>query len=81
MDGNAIAFGLRPNVDGHALPHDLPAVIAAYQANGAALMIGSNYDEGTELLPATTSDGLAATERRRFGSQADAIAALYRGRR
>jgi para-nitrobenzyl esterase len=81
MDGNAIAFGLRPNVDGHVLPHDLPDVIAAHQANGAALMIGSNYDEGTELLPATTPDGLAATEQRRFGSQADAIAVLYPGRR
>ena len=54
MDGNAIAFGLRPNVDGHVLPQDLPEMIAAHQANGAALMIGSNYDEGTELLPATT---------------------------
>ena len=23
MDGHAIAFGLRPNVDGHVLPRDL----------------------------------------------------------
>ena len=42
-------------------------------------MIGSNYDEGTELLPATTPDGLAALERRRFGAEADAIAGLYSG--
>ena len=79
MKGNAIAFGLRPNVDGHVLPHDLPDMIAAYRANGSALMIGSNYDEGTELLPATTPDGLAALERRRFGAEADAIAGLYSG--
>lgn len=79
MDGNAIAFGLRPNVDGHVLPHDLPDVIAAHQANGTALMIGSNYDEGTELLPATTPEGLSALEQRRFGAEADGIARLYSG--
>jgi carboxylesterase type B len=77
MDGNAIAFGLRPNIDGHVLPHDLPEIIAAHEANGAALMIGSNYDEGTELLPATTPDGLVTAERRRFGAEADGIAKLY----
>ena len=79
MDGNAIAFGLRPNVEGHVLPRDLPEMIAAHQANGAALMIGSNYDEGTELLPATTPDGLATLERRWFGDEADGIAGLYSG--
>jgi para-nitrobenzyl esterase len=79
MDGKAIAFGLRPNVDGHVLPQDLPEMIAAHQANGAALMIGSNYDEGTELLPATTPEGLAATEQRRFGAEAGAITGLYSG--
>jgi para-nitrobenzyl esterase len=79
MDGNAIAFGLRPNVDGHVLPQDLPEMIAAHQANGAALMIGSNYDEGTELLPTATPEGLAAMEQRRFGAGAGAIAKLYRG--
>ena len=35
-------FGLRPNVGGHVLPHDLTDVIAAHEANGAALMVGSN---------------------------------------
>ena len=79
MDGKAIVFGLRPNVGGHVLPHDLPDVIAAHEANGAALMVGSNYDEGTELLPATTPEGLAALVRRRFGAQGDAIAKLYNG--
>jgi hypothetical protein len=61
------------------LPHDLTDVIAAHEANGAALMVGSNYDEGTELLPATTPEGLAALVRRRFGAQGDAIAKLYNG--
>jgi hypothetical protein len=42
MDGKAIVFGLRPNVGGHVLPHDLTDVIAAHEANGAALMVGSN---------------------------------------
>ena len=50
MDGNAASFGLRPNVDGHVLPHDLPETIAAHQGNGAALMIGANYNEGTVLF-------------------------------
>ena len=56
MNANAVAFRLRPNVDRAilALPHDLPEMIAAHKTNGAALMIGSNYDEGDELLPATT---------------------------
>jgi para-nitrobenzyl esterase len=54
-------------------------MIGAHQANGAALMIGSNYDEGTELLPTATPEGLAAMEQRRFGAEADAIAKLYRG--
>ena len=79
MGANAAAFGLRPNVDGHVLPHDLPEMIAAHKPNGTALMIGSNYDEGTELLPATTPDGLATLERRRFGAEGDAIAKLYVG--
>jgi hypothetical protein len=30
-------------------------------------------------LPATTPEGLAATERRRFGAEADAITGLYSG--
>ena len=33
------------------LPHDLPDVVAAHEANGAELMIGSNYDEGTSFYP------------------------------
>ena len=48
IGSNAIGFGLRPNVDGHVLPQDLPDMIAR-QPNGTALMIGSNYDEGTQL--------------------------------
>jgi hypothetical protein len=79
MGVNAVTFGLRPNVDGHVLPHDLPETIGAHRTNAAALMIGSNYDEGTELLPATTPDGLAALERRRFGAEGEAIAKLYSG--
>lgn len=79
MDGNAIAFGLRPNVDGHVLPHDLPEMIASHHDNGADLLIGTNFDEGTELLPATTPDGLAALAHRRFAAQGDEVAKLYSG--
>jgi para-nitrobenzyl esterase len=79
MGSGAAGFGLRPNVDGHALPHDLPEMIAAGDANGAAMMIGANYDEGTELLRATTPEGLVALAHHRFGAEGDAIAALYTG--
>ncbi len=78
MGSNAGGFGLRPNVDGHVLPHDLPDMIA-HEPNGAALLIGSNYDEETELLPPTTPEGLGAYARRRFGAEGDAIASLYTG--
>jgi para-nitrobenzyl esterase len=79
MGSNAIAFGLRPNVDGHVLPHDMPEIIASHQDNGAELLIGTNYDEGTELLPATTPEALAALAHRRFGAQGDGVAGLYNG--
>jgi para-nitrobenzyl esterase len=79
MGSSAIAFGLRPNVDGHVLPHDMPEMIAFHHDNGVELLIGTNYDEGTELLPATTPDGLAALAHRRFGAQGDGVAGLYNG--
>ena len=79
MGTSAVAFGLRPNVDGHVLPHDLPEMIATGQGNGEALLIGTNFDEGTQLLQPTTPEGLAALARRRFGAQGDAIAEIYRG--
>jgi para-nitrobenzyl esterase len=79
MGSNGVGFGLRPNVDGHVLSHDLPETIASHPGDAAALLIGTNYDEGTQLLLATTPDGLAALAHRRFGAQGDAIASLYSG--
>ena len=79
MGTNWVGFGLRPNVDGQVLPHDLPEIIATGHGNGEAVLIGTNFDEGTELLQATTPEGLAALARRRFGAQGDAIAAIYHG--
>ena len=35
MGVNAVTFGLRPNVDGHVLPHDLPETIGAHRTNAA----------------------------------------------
>ncbi len=78
MRGNAVGFGLRPNVDGHILPQDMPAMIAG-GGNAAALLIGVNYDEGTELLPPTTPAGLAALARRRFAAEGAEVAARYSG--
>jgi para-nitrobenzyl esterase len=77
--GKAAGFGLRPNVDGHVLPHDLPEMIASGQGNGETVLIGTTFDEGTQLLPATTPDGLNSLIHRRFGREADAIADLYKG--
>jgi para-nitrobenzyl esterase len=79
MGANAVGFGLRPNIDGRLLPRDLPQMIAAHPNGAAALLIGSNYDEGTQLLPQTTPDGLIAMVRRRFGGEGEAIAKLYSG--
>jgi para-nitrobenzyl esterase len=79
MGADAVGFGLRPNVDGHVLPHDLPEMIADHEPNGDALLIGSNYNEGTQLLSATTPEDLAALTRRRFGAVGDSIAKLYSG--
>jgi para-nitrobenzyl esterase len=75
----AIGFGLRPNIDGYVLPRDLPEMIATSRGNGEAILIGTNFDEGTELLPATTPEGLAALAKRRFGAQGEAVAELYSG--
>jgi hypothetical protein len=44
---------------------------------GTALLIGSNDDEGTELLPPTKPEALGALECRRFGAECDAVAHLY----
>ncbi len=79
MGAAAASFGLRPNVDGHVLPHDLPETIATGQGNGAALLIGANYNEGTVLLPPTSPEALAALARQRFGAQGGEIAKLYSG--
>jgi para-nitrobenzyl esterase len=79
MGSNAVGFGLRPNVDGHVLPHDLPEMIASQHGDGTALLIGTNYDEGTQLLAATTPEALAALAHRRFGALGDQIAGLYSG--
>jgi para-nitrobenzyl esterase len=75
----AVGFGLRPNVDGHVLPRDLPEMIATGRGNGEAILIGTNFDEGTQLLQPTTPEGLAALAKRRFGAQADMVADLYKG--
>jgi para-nitrobenzyl esterase len=79
MGGDAAGFGLRPNVDGHVLPQDLPETIANGSGNGESLMIGATFNEGTQLLPPTTPEGLASLVRRRFGAQGKAFAGIYHG--
>ena len=79
MGADAVSFGLRPNVDGHVLPHDLPETIATDEGNGTALLIGANLNEGTVLLPPTSPEALATFARQRFGAQGDEIAKLYSG--
>jgi para-nitrobenzyl esterase len=79
MGTSSVAFGMKSNVDGHVLPHDLPEMIVTGQGNGETLLIGTNFDEGTQLLQPTTPEGLAALARRRFGAEGDAVAEIYRG--
>jgi para-nitrobenzyl esterase len=79
MGADAVSFGLRPNVDGHVLPRDLPETIATSEGNGTALLIGANLNEGTVLLPPTSPEALAAFARQSFGAQGDEIAKLYSG--
>jgi para-nitrobenzyl esterase len=71
------AYGLGAAIDGWVLPRDTPEAIAAGQHNGVELMLGSVANEGTELLPPTTPDGVRAITKRWFGTQADPINALY----
>jgi para-nitrobenzyl esterase len=71
------AYGLGAAIDGWILPRDTPEVIATGQQNGVELMIGSTANEGTQLLPPATPDGVRAMTKRWFGTQADPITALY----
>ena len=79
MGAKALRSGSGPTWTGTCFRMTFTEMIAAHETNGAALMIGSNYDEGTELLPGTTPEGLGGFVRRRFGAQGDAIAQLYSG--
>ena len=73
------AYGLRPVIDGWVLPRDTPEAIATGQHNGIELLLGSNANEATQLMSPTTPEGLRATIKQWFGTQAEPVGALYTG--
>lgn len=79
MGSSAAAFGLRPNMDGHVLPNELPETIATGQGNGTELLIGATYNEGSVLLSPTTPESLATWVRQQFGAQGAQVAKFYSG--
>jgi para-nitrobenzyl esterase len=65
-------------VDGHALPDQLDRLYARGAFHDVPLLTGWNGDEGTPYpLFATTVAGYRATAAQRYGSYADAFAAVY----
>jgi para-nitrobenzyl esterase len=70
-------FGLGPAIDGWVLPRDTPEAIATGRRNGDELILGAVANEGTELLPPATPDGVRAMTRRWFGAQSEPIDVLY----
>jgi para-nitrobenzyl esterase len=73
------AYGLQPVIDGWVLPRGAPEAIAAGQQNGTELLLGSNANEGTELLPPSTPEALQKMIKQWFGTRSEPIAALYTG--
>ena len=76
---NLDAYGLQPVIDGWVLPRDTPESIATGQQNATELLLGSNANEGTQLLSPSTPEALRAKIKQWFGTQAEPVAALYTG--
>jgi para-nitrobenzyl esterase len=70
-------FRAWPVIDGWVVPEDPPRAFGRGSENVTAVMIGSNDDEGTALLPAQSAAAFAAAARARFGDGADTYLRLY----
>jgi para-nitrobenzyl esterase len=65
-------------VDGWVLPDDVPTIFAKGQQNDVPLIVGSNADEGSGLVPSTlTRDRFLDGAKRRFGSNLESFLRAY----
>ena len=79
----AVSASFSPNVDGWLLPHDVYSIFASGNQSDVPLIAGSNADEGRSLTvwPENgTAAGFIEQIRRRFGSDADKLLAVYPAR-
>lgn len=66
-----------PVIDGWFLPQDPATIFAQGKQNDVPMLLGSNKDEGTFFLQATTAPAFRERERKRFGNFADAFFKVY----
>jgi len=69
--------GSGPVIDGFMLPEDVGTVFAQGKQHDVPLLVGSNKDEGTFFLQATTADAFTQQSRRRFADLSDSFLKLY----
>lgn len=69
----------RANVDGWVFPREIYEIYAQGQQNPVPVIVGSNADEGTSLVPTTptTIDGFVSTSKRKYGELADQFLKVY----
>lgn len=70
----------RAIVDGYVLPQSVAEIFAAGRQNDVPLLLGSNADEGTSLVPQAVNlkaAGFTGGPRMRYGKLADQFLALY----
>ena len=69
--------GTGPVVDGWVLPQDPGSVFAEGKQTAVPVLVGSNQDEGTFFLEATTAEKFRAQARTRYGEFTDEFLRLY----
>lgn len=69
----------RANVDGWVFPREIFEIYSEGQQNPVPVMVGSNADEGTSLVPTTPTsiDGFLATSKRKYGDLTDRFLNVY----
>ena len=75
-----LASGMQyvPNIDGYVTIDDVPDVIAQGAHNAVPLVIGTNADETSRMVPRVTTEAeYEAAVRAQFGAAANALLALY----
>ncbi len=71
----------RAVVDGWVFPDEIATIYAQGRQHKVPVIVGSNADEGTSLVPPmtipTTVENLAASSKKKFGDLADRFAKVY----